>query len=93
MKQLIPLYIKSIHGHSGPDQETPVLGDVEWEVTPKEVAHVFHSGQSGNLDSILRTGILTGGPVKGKRRKAVYLSIMDPRECIDDCTGRLVHLT
>ena len=90
MKQLIPLYIRSIHGHSGPDQDTPVHGIVEWEVTPKDVTHVFHAGQSGNLDSIIRNGILTGGPVKGQRRRAVYLSIADPRECID-CIGRLVR--
>ena len=56
---------------------------------PYHTTHVFHSGKSGNLDSIIRCGLLPGGAVKDQRRCQLYFSAKDPRSI--NCAGRPAH--
>ena len=91
MFTLIPLHIKSVMGHSGPDRRMPLYGCSEWVVTPKHTVHVYHYGKSENLDSILRCGLLPGGPVKEQRRCHLYFSFKNPIEGDTACSGRPVH--
>ena len=86
--RLIPQYIRSIQGHSGQDRRFSLQDDTEWNITPQDTIHVYHYGRSENLDSILRCGLLPGGPVQEQRRCHSYFSIKNP---LDDCSGRPVH--
>ena len=56
MARLIPIYIRSLHGHSNIDRTVPIPWGLEWQIMPYHTTHVYHSGKSGNLDSIIRCG-------------------------------------
>ena len=84
---VVPLYIKAIHGHSG-TRRVAHIHDADWEILPRHTPHVYHSGYSTNLDSILRNGLLAGGPSRDQKRHQCYFSIGDPRRCNHAVTGR-----
>ena len=87
MAGLIPIYIRAIQGHSNLDRSIPAPWSMEWEIKPQHTPHVWHSGKSGNLDSIIRCGLLPGGAVKDQRRCQLYFSAKDPRS-LSYCAGR-----
>ena len=60
-RSAVPKYIKAMHGHSG-TRRVSHTNDADWEVTPKHTTHVYHASYLQNLDSILRNGLITGGP-------------------------------
>ena len=82
----MPLYIKAIQGHTGL-RRLPRLNDADWEVKPVHTYHVYHSGFKANLDSILRNGIIAGGPSRDQKRHQCNFSIADPRKCENAVTG------
>ena len=43
--RIIPLYIRSIQGHSGPNRRSFVKGDTEWNIRTKHSTHVYHYGK------------------------------------------------
>ena len=92
MAKLVPIYIRSLHGHSSLDRTIPIPWGMEWVISSYETTHVYHSGKSSNLDSIIRCGLLPGGACKDQRRRSVYFSIRDPRGFnLSDCAGRPVQ--
>ena len=92
--KIIPLYIRSIQGHSGLPRSFVVRGQTEWDIRTKHTTHVYHYGKRENLDSIMRCGLLPGGLVR-ERRSHSYFSIKNPLEdapsCHGGCTQRPVH--
>ena len=83
----VPLYIKSILGHSG-SKRIKKIHDADWEIKPEHTTHLYHSGYRHNLDSILRNGIIAGGPSRDQKRHQCFFSIADPKNYPDVVTGR-----
>ena len=75
-----PIYIRAMQGHSG-KQQLNIRRMSAWEVTTAHTWLLWHAGYRHNIDSVLRNGLIAGGPTaKPGRRGHRYLSICDPRE-------------
>ena len=81
-EEKISILRESIQGHSGDNAVDPALQNNE--LLPEGFTeYIYHVGNSSELNSIMRNGLIPGGKSLKRGRQAVFFTTVNPMEDAD----------